>query len=68
MNIVYNLPFFVHYIIADTHRYSQSDGFSIDSLYHLCYNYKKVVYSRESLKDPHNWAVLNSIKKVRKGI
>jgi len=20
MNIVYNLPFFVHYIIADTHR------------------------------------------------
>ncbi len=68
MEIVYNLLLFVHYIIADIRRYSQSDGFSIDSVNNLCYNYKKVVYLHESSKDPHNWAVLNSIKKVRKGI
>ena len=48
--------------------FSRSDGFSIDSLYHLCYNYNRVVYLHESYQDPHSRTVLNSIKKVRKGI
>jgi hypothetical protein len=48
--------------------FSRSDDFSIDSLYHLCYKCNRVVYLHESSQDPHSWIVLNSIKKVGKGI